>query len=75
VVEEFQFRGAFRMIAPFDLFKQYGDGVFWFASAATLEEAHTLIKAKARSLPGQYIILSKETGNKTVVTVGQDKDA
>jgi hypothetical protein len=63
------------MIAPFDLFKQYGDGVFWFASAATLEEAHTLIKAKAGTLPGQYIILSQKTGNKTVVTAGQDKDA
>lgn len=63
------------MIAPFDVFKQYGDGMVWFAKAATLEEAHTLIKAKARTMPGQYIILSEKTGNKTVVTAGQDKDA
>jgi hypothetical protein len=63
------------MVPPFDLFKQYGDGVFWFATAATLEEAHTLIKAKALSSPGKYIILSQKTGNKTVVTTGQDEAA
>jgi hypothetical protein len=58
------------MIAPFDLFKQYGEGMLWFASAVTLEEAHSLIVARARTAPGQYIILSKKTGEKIVVTAG-----
>jgi hypothetical protein len=56
---------------PFDIFQTEPDGgVLWRGSAATIEEAKARIRDFAISAPGQYIILTRQTGSKVVVHSG-----
>jgi hypothetical protein len=56
---------------PFDIFLSEADGsVLWRGTAATIEEAKARIRELAASAPGQYIILSRQTGSKYVVQGG-----
>jgi hypothetical protein len=56
---------------PFEIFQSEGDGsVLWRGTAATIEEAKARIRELSASAPGQYIILSRQTGSKYVVQGG-----
>ena len=57
------------VIPPFDVFLADGDGsVLWRGSASTLEDAHARIQELAAAVPGDYIILSRQSGKKIVVS-------
>lgn len=59
------------VIPPFDVFQTDADGsVLWRGSAPTLEDAHARIQELAADAPGVYIILSRQTGRKIVVSGG-----
>lgn len=60
------------VIPPFDVFQTDADGsVLWRGSATTLEDAHARIQELAAIVPGDYIILSRQSGKKIVVSGGQ----
>jgi len=59
------------MIAPLDVFKVEKDGKLrWLEAAETLEQAKSRIEALGASSPGEYVIYSQKTGNKTTVKAG-----
>jgi hypothetical protein len=45
-----------------DIFRIVPEGVRWMASVEDLEAAKMLIKAKAAELPGDFLVVSLETG-------------
>jgi hypothetical protein len=52
-------------VPTFDIFKAEPDGnVLWRESAATIEEARARAREMAVVAPGEYFILSQQTGNK-----------
>ena len=56
------------MIPPFDIFRVANDGkLLWKAAAETLESAQHRIKLLMSVEPGDYVIYSQKTGNKTLV--------
>ncbi len=77
-MQEQRLRTEFRMsenvhlaIPPFDIFLSEPDGgVLWRGSAVSVEEAKTRIQELAANAPGQYIILSRQTGSKYIVQGG-----
>src|SRR5260370_13940233 len=52
------------MIPPFDIFKVESIGPRWMEPAADLERAKARVKVLAASSPGEYIIVSQQTGEK-----------
>ena len=50
------------MARPLDIFRMVPEGVRWIGSAENLEAAKALIKAKAAEEPGDFLIVSLETG-------------
>ena len=77
-MQEQRLRTEFRMsenvhlaIPPFDIFLSEPDGgVLWRGSAVSVEEAKTRIQELAANAPGQYIILSRQTGRSILCRVG-----
>jgi hypothetical protein len=56
------------MIAPFDIFHTEDDGTaLWCGTAATMEEAQSRVGELSANTPGEYVILSRRTGNKIFV--------
>jgi hypothetical protein len=56
------------MPRPLDIFKLENDGsVVWKGTAETLEVAKVSVKKLAEASPGDYLIFSPATGEKTVV--------
>jgi hypothetical protein len=57
------------MVKPFDIFKivQNGEPV-WLEAAQSLETATARVNALRESAPGDYIILSQNTGKRIVFT-------
>ena len=62
------------MIPPLDVFKVEADGhLRWLEAAQSLEAAKSRIAALAATSPGEYVIYSQRTGNKTVIRTGKDQ--
>jgi hypothetical protein len=56
------------MPRPLDIFKLENDGsVVWKGTAENLEVAKRSVKAMAESAPGDYLIFSPITGDRTVI--------
>ena len=56
------------MSRPLDIFKFEDDGTIrWIGTAENLEVAKSTAKILAKSSPGDYLIFSPETGERTVV--------
>jgi hypothetical protein len=56
------------MPTPLDIFKLENDGsVAWKGTAENLEIAKLSVKVMAETSPGDYLIFSLTTGDKTVV--------
>ena len=56
------------MLPPFDIFRIAPDGhLIWRATAENLDSAHRRIRILRAIEPGDYVIFSQETGNKTVI--------
>jgi hypothetical protein len=56
------------MIPPFEVFQSEADGnVLWRGTAATLEDAKARIREFAAEAPGDFIIMSRRTGQKLIV--------
>ena len=56
------------MPRPLDIFKLENDGsIVWKGTAETLEIAKLSVKMLAKTSPGDYLIFSPATGEKTVV--------
>ena len=56
------------MIPPFDIFRVASDGhLVWKATADNLDSAERRVKLLMGVDPGDYIIYSQQTGNKTLV--------
>jgi hypothetical protein len=62
------------MILPFDIFQVPQDShPLWLESASTLEEATARVNELGKFRPGEYLILSQETGQKISIIAGQDE--
>jgi hypothetical protein len=56
------------VVAPFDIFCVQSDGrLLWRSAAEDLEAAQRRVRILMASEPGDYVICSQETGEKTVV--------
>lgn len=56
------------MTPPFDIFQTEADGsVLWRGSAESFDEAKVRIQELAAKSPGEYIVLSRQTGHKIFV--------
>ncbi|HEV3235410.1 MAG TPA: hypothetical protein VGZ25_00380, partial [Gemmataceae bacterium] len=61
-------RGPTLMPRPLDIFKFEKDGsIVWKGTAENLEVAKLSVKMLAETSPGDYLIFSPATGEKTVV--------
>ena len=62
------------MIPPLDVFKVEADGnLLWLEAAQTLDAAKARIAVLGAKSPGEYVIYSQKTGNKTVIKTGKDQ--
>jgi hypothetical protein len=55
------------MPRPLDIFKVEKDGIVWKGTAENLEVAKLSVKMMVETSPGDYLIFSPATGNKTVI--------
>jgi hypothetical protein len=56
------------MLRPLDIFKLENDGsTVWKGTAETLENAKLSVKILAETSPGDYLIFSPATGERTVI--------
>ena len=55
-------RGVAPLAQQLDVFRIVPDGVRWVGSAENLEAAKALIEAQATEQPGDFLIVSLETG-------------
>jgi hypothetical protein len=55
------------MLAPLDIFKMQDGTYVWKAAAESLELAKSKVQQLATTAPGEYMIFSQTTGNKTIV--------
>jgi hypothetical protein len=60
-------RGPTLMSRPVDIFKLEKDGIVWKGTAENLEVAKESVKTMVEIAPGDYLIFSPATGNKTVI--------
>lgn len=59
------------MIPPFDVFRIGDDGgIVWKGSEKNLEDAKARVGELAADDPGEYMIVSLQTGNKILVKAG-----
>jgi hypothetical protein len=57
------------MVPPFDILRVLRDGApLWMEAAKTLEDAKARVQQLAATEPGRYVIFSRKTGNKIVIT-------
>ena len=64
------------MVPPFDIFRLDNDGTLrWLQTADSLQAATLRIEVLALSDPGEYVIFSQKTGNKTVINAGKQQDS
>ena len=50
------------MAQPLDIFRIVPEGVRWVGTVQDLESAKALIKAKAAEQPGDFLVVSLDTG-------------
>ena len=55
------------MPRPLDIFKVEKDGIVWKGTAENLEVAKVSVKTMVETSPGDYLIFSPATGDKTVI--------
>jgi hypothetical protein len=56
------------MLRPLDIFKLENDGsIVWKGTAETLENAKLSVKILTETSPGDYLIFSPATGERTVI--------
>jgi hypothetical protein len=55
------------MPRPLDIFKVEKDGIVWKGTAENLEVAKLSVKMMVETSPGDYLIFSPATGDKTVI--------
>jgi len=55
------------MPRPLDIFKLEKDGIVWKGTAENPEVAKESVKAMVETSPGDYLIFSPTTGDKTVI--------
>jgi hypothetical protein len=56
------------VLEPLDIFKMQKDGTYlWKGTATNLELAKTKVERLATNAPGEYMIFSQVTGDKTVI--------
>lgn len=55
------------MPRPLDIFKLEKDGVVWKGTAENLEVAKLSVKTMVETSPGDYLIFSPATGDKTII--------
>ncbi len=56
------------MVQNWDIFKLDQDGsMLWIGTAETLEDAKVSVTVLAETSPGDYLIFSPATGEKTIV--------
>lgn len=58
------------MLAPLDIFRVQNGSYVWKAAAESFEVAKSKIEQFARSAPGEYMIFSQTTQNKTFIHDG-----
>ena len=61
------------MLAPLDIFKMQNGTYVWKAAAESFEVAKSKIEQMARIAPGEYMIFSQTTQNKTLILDGPPK--
>jgi hypothetical protein len=62
------------VISYLDVLKKNETGMFWIGTAATLEEAHSQIRAQAGSDAAEYVIFNSKTGDRISVNHGGSDD-
>ena len=60
-------QGTPAMLAPLDIFKMQDGKYVWKTAAESFELAKLKVEELAATAPGEYMIFSQETGNKTFV--------
>ena len=55
------------MLALLDIFKMQEGTYVWKAAAESFELAKAKVEQLAANAPGDYMIFSQETGNKTII--------
>ena len=55
------------MIPPFDLFRIVNSNPTWVRTATTLEEARLKVQSMQEQEPGEYLIVSVQTGHKELI--------
>jgi len=58
------------MLAPLDIFKMQDGTYVWKAAAESFEVAKSKVEQMARIAPGEYMIFSQTTQNKTLILDG-----
>jgi hypothetical protein len=59
------------MADPFDIFEvEAQDAVRWIGAAATLTDAHAVIRSRALGSSGRYMIVNQRTGQRMLVNRG-----
>src|ERR1700732_3559366 len=61
------------MLAPLDIFKMQNGTYVWKAAAESFEVAKSKVEQMARIAPGEYMIFSQTTQNKTLILDGAPK--
>jgi hypothetical protein len=61
------------MLAPLDIFKMQDGTYVWKAAAESFELAKSKIEQLAMNAPGEYMIFSQTTRNKTFILDGPTK--
>jgi hypothetical protein len=57
------------MTTSFDIFRIDAGGVSWLETAVSLEEAEARVHKIAENIPGKYLVLNQQTGNKFFITL------
>ena len=61
------------MLAPLDIFKMHDGTYVWMAEAENFEVAKSKVEQLALHAPGEYMIFSQTTQNKTFIHDGPTK--
>jgi hypothetical protein len=61
------------MVAPLDIFKLQNGAYVWKGSAESFELAKSKVQQLATIAPGEYMIFSQTTQNKTLIFDGPTK--
>jgi hypothetical protein len=61
------------MIPPLDIFRKEEGNYLWKASAENFELAKSKVAQLAERAPGEYMIFSQTTGNKTLINSPEQK--